>query len=123
MNLELKDYYSPDVDEIWSWEPKKSNDVSFLLELSIGEVNSEAADLFQVIIATPKKMEKQHGIILADRATIIVSEFDWNKIIERINEIIMQCESSSWVESTNKLQRYFIWEYENYTEEPQIVED
>ena len=117
MKIEIKDFYSPEVDEVWLWEPDDINEVSFLLEISIGEVGSDGCDIFQVSIVTPKGINLNKDFLISDRATIVIKSFDWEQIVSTLENVVKRCACSNWVDSVAKLQRFFLWEYEDYAYE------
>jgi len=120
IKLEIKDFYSPDIDKVWEWEPKDNQNVNFLLEINIGVVDEDSSDIFQVIIATPKGLNANINgseSLLIDRACLVFSEYSWENVINKVSEILVLCSADNWKESTTKLQRYFHWEYEDYVEE------
>lgn len=117
ITLKVNDYYSPDI-EIHSWEPDSAEQVRFLLELEVGEAGDDRKDLFQVVVATPEGLRASAtGPIIADRATIVVSEYSWGQVRRTVEQIVERCQAPTWEESVLKLQRYFRWEYEEYVAE------
>lgn len=116
--LEIRSLHSPDV-EVDAWEPADDREVHFLLELEIGEVGDERADLFQVVVASPEglRARKAHGGVLSDRATLVLSRFSWTTVHGALARIIKSCEADDWAEAVQRLQRYFAWEYEDYVQE------
>ena len=117
IKLKVQDFYSPDI-EVHSWEPEAPESVRFLLELEIGEAGDEKRDLFQVLVATPEGLRAaaREGVI-ADRATIVISDYSWLQIQHAVQGIVERCEAPTWEEAVLKLQRYFRWEYEDYVQE------
>jgi len=115
MQLEVKDFYSPDIEDIWLWEPGENEQVCFLLELSIGDAFSDASDIFQVVVATPEGLKKRSGFVLADRATMVIREFDWDRLMQFINTVLSNCAEESWSKAVVKLQKYFEWEYDDFS--------
>lgn len=118
-NITLKVYswHSPDV-AIESWEPESLDAVRFLLEVEIGEDGAEGKDLFDLIVATPEGLRRRASKLgIAERATLVVSEYSWAEVKSLVEEIVRRCESPTWAESVLKLQRYFRWEYEDYVME------
>ena len=112
--LEVKTWSSPDV-ELESWVPDAPNEVYFLLELEIGVVGEERRDIFQVVVATPEGLRaRARANVIAERGTLVVSEYSWRDLRRSIQSIVERCESPTWSESALKLQRYFEWEYEDY---------
>ena len=113
IKLEIKNVSSPDV-ELWSDIPP-ANDVYFLLQLEIGEQGDDRKDLFQIMVATPEGLRaRAKASVLADRATLVVSELDWNSLLQELGKIVQACNGCDWNDSVSKLQRYFRWEYEDY---------
>ena len=92
--------------------------VYFLLELEIGVVRDPRGDIFQVLIATPDGLRQNATReVITDRSTIIFAEFSLSILRKEIDTILKRCSGKSWEESVIKLQRYFRWEYEDYTSE------
>jgi hypothetical protein len=114
MELTIKSMMSPDV-EIDAWEAESPRDVYFLLELEIGETHRDAADLFQVMVATPEGLrEHARGNIISERATLVLSEFSWPSLHRALQDILRKCQTTDWPQSCLRLQRYFRWEYEDF---------
>jgi len=115
--IEIKDYFASDIDDFWSWKPSDPQDVYFALSLNIGPEDEDGADIFEVVIATPLGLvgkARTGSNIIADRAILIVASYDRKEVLEHLGSILSKCASESWVESSQKLQRYFHWEYEDY---------
>lgn len=116
-SLSIKSWSSPDVDP-FRWEPEGDSDVCFLLEIEIGETDDERADLFTIQIATPEGLRTKlspSGGVLADRAMLVLSEYSWHGVQRTIQQLVQACAAPTWNESVLRLQRYFRWEYEDYT--------
>jgi hypothetical protein len=115
-NLEIRSIHSADIDEIWSWQPARPEEVFFVLHLDIGEVGDERSDSFQVVIATPEgiqaKILQVGGII--DRNLIVLKEYSWDMLIQHLDLILAHCKADSWTDTVIKLQKYLRWEYEDY---------
>jgi hypothetical protein len=115
IQLEVKRLSSPDV-EVDRWEPKAKDDVYFVLELEIGIVGDRRADLFHVIVATPEGLRRFATTeVISERSTLVLADFSWPLTHKTIKNIVQRCESPGWAESLVKLQRYFHWEYEDYS--------
>lgn len=116
--LELRNLSSPDVEPD-EWVPT-NNRVFVLLQLEIGVAGDPARDTFDVIVATPEGLagarEDSVGA-LAQRATIVVRQFSWVLVRRILADIIRRCEDDTWSNSVLRLQRYFMWEYEDYVME------
>jgi hypothetical protein len=54
MQAVLKSLHSPDVYDLKTYLPDEEDNFGFLLEASIGSANGEAADIFSIMVCTPK---------------------------------------------------------------------
>lgn len=114
IRLRASRYHSPDV-ALFAWEPTSLEEVFFLLEFEIGLDGDERRDLFEVVVATPEGLRAIAGKnVIADRATLVISEYSWARVRQAVEEIIKRCQAPSWREAVMKLQRYFRWEYEDW---------
>ena len=116
MNIELwvESYSSPDILDFEGWSPQDTESFVFLLEMEVGRSGSTGTDLFTVLVASPngiKSMSKE--FILRRRGCILVDCYSWEKIRKEIDRIVEHCSSETWEECIVKLQKYFIWEYED----------
>ena len=119
MELEVKDWYTSDVDDWENWNPKKIDDIYFPLDVYIGEKGSKGADIFSILVATPESLRKYdieiHGNdIVFMRHYLLISKYNWKEIEGSIEKLIQDCQRDTWDESVEKLCRYFHWEYEDY---------
>lgn len=117
MQPKVKSYHSPDVD-IHQWTPDDTSNVRFLLEMEIGPTAEAGADLFQVVVTTPAGLSdlgtSAPPEVLIGRALIVMNEFSWPTLRTWVEEVVGICSANSWTECTQKLQRFFLWEYEDY---------
>lgn len=123
MQLEIKSLFSSDlairynVIDVQKWKPNNIEDIYYGLEMEIGNREEESSNLFQTVVASPegiRKHEKNLKNCLIGRRYFIVLFYNWKEIINEIQQIIDDCASDTWEESVVKLNRYFLWEYENH---------
>lgn len=116
----IKSFHSPDVSDLPVWRPHHQEHVFVLVELSIGPHNQNGADIFQIVVCTPEALRREEKLdtdIIVDRALLVVKQFRWGTIEKHLETVVASCEDRSWVEVSQKLQRFFHWEYEDYVEE------
>jgi len=114
MKLKIKSICSTDVDDIEAWLPAKLEDIYIYMELEIGPVSSEGADLFYCRITSPeglRVMIEQGVVPIPERALVIVSDFQWSEILARLQKIVTGCEEDTWAASVAELRCFFDWEY------------
>ena len=115
MKLTVANYSSPDVENLWAWQPALK-DVHALIEFEVGSPHG-GSDIFSTIVATPEALRarsSERQLVISDRGTLIVSEFSWQGIREHIELTVSKCSAEDWASCTANLQRFFIGEYENY---------
>lgn len=111
---------STDIDvDLKYWFPACNEEVLISLDLNIRYLDGEeGSNMFYVTLSTPEALRKfRKGSILVRNRTIIVSEYDYNIVREVIIEILDKCSRQNWEDSCAALQRYFLWEYEDYSTE------
>jgi hypothetical protein len=120
IRLRILDFHSPDVESLARWMPDDPSAVYLLVEMSIGEQGARAADLFSVMAATPEGLSRRargDSVVISERGLVVVSEFDWPAIRQHLEAIVRRCEADTWVECVLRLQRFFMWEYEDMVQE------
>jgi hypothetical protein len=110
MRAEIKGIFCSDRRDFETWQPDRLQDIYLGLELSIGLTGGEAADLFQVVVATPQavrgKPERRRARLL------IVEQYNWPKIRATLQQWVRECEGQTWDEIVTCLRQRFDWEYE-----------
>src|SRR5262245_56714835 len=115
---DVKDVLCPDLDDLSKWRPD-GDEVCLWLELSIGLPGQNAADVFQVCVATPAGLKAPLGRRLKPRGSaksppIVLQEYSWSALQEAIRHRLEACAGRDWLEIQEKLRRQFDWEYEGY---------
>ena len=116
--LVLNSISSSDTD-LEYWYPISNEDVFVCLDLDIEYSDGESgSNLFYVTLATPEALRKHRNEpYLVKNRTLVISEYSYDVVRNLIFEIIGSSSRESWAESCNVLQRYFQWEYEDYSAE------
>ena len=105
------------------WSDEYSGDVEspamLALSARIGEKGKEAADLFQVIACNPawiaNKISENSGFW--PRGMLIVSRIDTEHIELALQNLADQFhQSSNWIQFTERMNRYLLWEFEDYND-------
>ncbi len=107
---------SSDIDNLEKYVPDDPDLFDIAISLDIGIENEEGADIFQVSILTPKwlLMNCAKNEIFIPRHSLIVQQYDYSNIVQKLNKICIKCQGNSWEECSLKLSRYFQWEFEDY---------
>ena len=120
--LEITNYHSADVDLVWEWNPSRLDEVFFQLSFEVSEKGQRGGTVFQVVIATPEGIratfERFGPAGVPDRNLIVMCEYSWDAALDMLKSVVKKCECPSWEQSMEKLSRYFLWEYEDFQQEP-----
>jgi hypothetical protein len=95
---------------------KPNQEVFYLLTLTIGMAGETGTSLFYATLATPEALRARapdKATVISSRAMIIVSEYDWPTIEAHLTVVLKACAAPTWQDATERLLRYFSWEYEN----------
>ena len=115
----IKTLHSPDVDNLNGWLPD-ADGFYVLLQMGIGPEDEAGSDIFEIILASPEGLRSRctdESIVIADRALLVLKEFDWPRIQRHLHRVVSSCSGRDWIEVSARLQRFFCWEYEDYAEE------
>jgi hypothetical protein len=113
----LKGFDCLEIDDLEHWLPA-SSEVCFWLTLSIGMADGDAADNFQVCVATPDGLSSAFGRRVKPRGTapppIVVQEYSWAAVRQQIERRLAGSAGGDWGAMQEKLRLWFSWEYEGY---------
>lgn len=118
MKAEIKNLFSPDIEQVLeSYKPEKQDNFGLLLELDIGTVGQDGADIFNIMLCTPKWIidnMKQEEIVLGLHY-LIVFEYNYEKLYKKLVELFC-IEGKDWDEITKKLSYIGQYEFQDYKE-------
>ena len=116
MNAALKGIICTDVDPLESYVPNDPKSFGFSLELLIGPDGQEGMESFQVTVCTPRWLEANHPPedIILGRHYLIVFEFNYDRLLQRIEKYLRHCTGDTWQEVAEKVARLGWWEFEDY---------
>ncbi len=116
MVLAIRGVHSPDVDGVARWVPEDPDDVCIVVEVEIGEGERGAADLFQILVATPKGLERyardRQAPVVSERGMLVLKRYSFGVVRSWLEQTVARCTAPTWEASIPLLQRYLAWEYE-----------
>jgi len=118
MNAELKGFHSPDIYDLEKYYPEIEDNFCFYLEISVGVKNENGAEQFGLTVCTPRWLleNKRDEEIIFGKNYLIVFEYNYYKIFNKINYYIEKLNGNSWEELALKIGRISCWEFEDYQE-------
>jgi Immunity protein 8 len=118
MKAKLKSWYCPDIDDLSNYSPPQFDNFCMLFTVMVGPAEKEGYESFDIQVCTPKWLEcniKKNGFICG-RHFLIVLEFEYESLINKIRNLIESCEGKNWDEVAQKVSRIGYWEFEDYNE-------
>lgn len=118
IHAELKGIINSDIDDLASFYPEDRANFGLTLQLMVGPKGTEGADSFQIQVCTPAWLTHyfNHDDIIVARHFLIAFEYDYQRLINRINKYLASCSGNTWAEVANKVSRLGLWEFEDYQE-------
>jgi hypothetical protein len=113
---ELKSFDCTDLDPVEAWVPDHP-EVRYWLTMAIGLPGSDAADLFQVCVATLDGLKSERGRSERTRGRghpqpIVLRSYSWAAVLHAVDERLESCRGRDWLEIQENLRTQFWWEYE-----------
>ncbi|SET47229.1 immunity 8 family protein [Thorsellia anophelis] len=97
-----------------TYQPNKISCFGLWFRLCVGPEDQIGGHDFHVLICTPEWLCKNHWEPELIQHMLLVRKYDLDEITETINKCIENCTCDTWIETAQKLSRYFAWEYEDY---------
>lgn len=116
MTPRLKDIFTQTGASLEDTAPDIPHNFHVLVHLTIGPSDPEGGHDYSLSVCTPTWLDHngQHLGPIWGRHLLIVSHFDAGEIRKAIENMITQCQRTSWAETSVVLARYFAWEFEDY---------
>jgi len=98
--------------------PEKNDDFGFYIRCVVGEVTLGGEESFDIFLCTPKWFLKncEQSEIIFGRHYLIVLEYNYPRIYERLRSYIDSTHGTTWDEIGLKLGHIGHWEFEDYRE-------
>ena len=116
MNAKLKSWYCPDIGDLTSYSPPQFDNFCFLFRAMVGPAEREGKESFDIQVCTPKWLlsNMREDDIIPGRHFLIVLEYHFEKILNRIRNLIESCTGDDWDEIAEQVSRIGFWEFEDY---------
>lgn len=118
MKAAIRDFYSPDVDDLVSWRPADPTRFGFLLQVMVGPSDGEGEESFDFVVCSPEWLRGNSGEdrLVVGRHHILLFEYDYDLLKKAIERIVDDAGGSDWTEIATKIGRYGKWEFEDYVD-------
>jgi hypothetical protein len=112
----IKSIWSPGLrGDIRFWRTTFPPQPYYPLEITIGDPRTKKDETFEVLVITPEALRDivQPGeVVIRDRATIVVTEYDFAAIEAHLTKIVESCNRRQWSDTLQQLRRHFDWDDE-----------
>jgi hypothetical protein len=108
--LELQEITGQDDRAFRSLCPWDNSEVDYAVRMLVGRPGESEQVSLKLRIVTPEALAQLAGPefrVLADRATLVVAQFDWRNALAHIEATLANCQAERFHESAWLLQRYF----------------
>jgi hypothetical protein len=118
MRAAIKYFNSPDVFDLENFAPDQKDNFNVFVQLMVGPIDTEGYESFDIVICTPKWLLENHDIsdIIFGNHYLIVFEYNYKKIYNKLKEKIDNLEADTWDEIALKIGKIGKWEFEDYNE-------
>jgi hypothetical protein len=115
MQAVLKSLHSPDVPNLASYLADEEETFGFLLEAEVGTADVEGADIFSIMVCTPRWLieEYRSSDMMLGLHKIIVFKYDYLQLRHFIEKYLRHCSGDTWEEIARKVSLLGRWEFEN----------
>ncbi len=107
MDLEYQSIICLDFEDSENGYPEDINDFSVMITINIGEKEKMGSEVFYLNVCSPSQLAKtESGKFIS--STLVLDEFDWNVLKNRLNKILDFCRSArDWNEVILRLATFF----------------
>lgn len=119
MKAVLKELYSIDITQpLKDYSPPINNNFGIWIRLIVGEEKMGGEESFDVMLCTPQWLIENHQLsdIIIGRHYLIVFEYNYSRIYNKLKELIENIDSKNWDDIGTKVGRIGKWEFEDYQE-------
>ena len=118
MKAEVKRFHSPDISDVESFKPVNKKEFGFLLQVIIGIKGVDSEESFDMIVCTPRWLEKKmisSNIIFGEHYLLVI-DYNFNRIKSKILDYIDNLDEDNWELLASKIDRIGKWEFRDYQE-------
>jgi hypothetical protein len=114
----IKEVLGPDLEDIINYNVENLTNFCFGIELLIGTIEGEGADIFQMTVCSTEWLNENisENDYLHGRFYLIMKIYDTKKLLKCLYNLFDKIEGNNWDEISSKLSRYAYWEFEDYHE-------
>jgi hypothetical protein len=117
MRANLKEMYSLELSTtLEEYRPAIPENFGLSVRLMVGPEGGNSMESFDVLVCTPDWIKEQFSQerCIWGRHMLIVLEYDYALILQKISKHVASCQGKDWEEVANSVARVAAWEFEDY---------
>lgn len=114
MRARLKSLRSDEVPDLAGWTPPLPDEFAVPLLLEVGPLGLRGRERFELLVVTPRWLQRRHGRAGAvlGRGKLLVFEWDYERLRAFLAKKVEACSGRSWPEVARKVGAIAEWEGE-----------
>lgn len=114
MRARLKGLRSDDVTDLAAFRPDPPDEFAVALVLEVGPLGLRGRERFDLLVVTPRWLERRHGRrgAVAGRGKLLVFEWDYERLRAWLGKEVERCTGRTWPDVARKVSRLAEWEGE-----------
>ena len=123
MKAVIKEYYSIDIPDLFTYQPSDPAYFGFNLQFILGpdeESKRDFEEIFNLFVCTPNYVSTYIELsyptldVVFSRPLIFVREYNFKVLLNAISKHISAAEGKTWEEVAMQISLIAQWEFENY---------
>ncbi len=112
MRARLKSLRSDEIDDLPAWSPPLPDEFAVPLVLEVGALGHRGRERFDLLVVTPRWLERRHGRrgSVRGRGLLIVFEWDFPRLKAFLAREVERCSGATWPEVARQVGRLADWE-------------
>ena len=112
MRARLKSLRSDEIADLEGWSPPVPDEFAVPLVLEVGALGHRGRERFDLLVATPRWLERRHGRhgAVPGRGLLLVFQWDLHRLRAFLAREVERCSGETWVEVARQVGRLAEWE-------------
>jgi len=108
----LKSLRSDEIADLEGWSPPEPEEFAVPVVLEVGALGHRGRERFDLLVVTPRWLERRHGRrgAVPGRGLLLVFEWDLARLRTFLAREVERCSGETWVEVARQVGRLAIWE-------------
>jgi hypothetical protein len=112
MRARLKSLRSDEIPDLARWTPPDPDEFAVALVLEVGALGRPGRERFDLLVVTPRWLERRHGRegAVVGHGLLVVFEWSYERIRAFLSREVERCTGRTWPEVARQVGRIAEWE-------------